>query len=185
MTTVNHNVGDEFIREGIRSFLDEVLGDYDPYYVHKHDLATLHKPLLDETELLADKFRDADLIIQAGSPVYWAFDQYRCYTVDLGPGVVGTADSGAWSGQAGFEYRGGLMPEEGRRGSVAAAGRSAVRRVCPSPRRRVPLDQRSRSAGVEIPPTDRRGTRAAGMSGTARRPAIYVRHGPGHARWWR
>ena len=34
-------VGDEFIREGIRSFLDEVLGDYDPFYVHKHDMCTL------------------------------------------------------------------------------------------------------------------------------------------------
>ena len=59
-----------------------MLGDYDPYYVHKHDLATLHKPLLDETELLADKFRDADLIIQAGSPIVLGrLTNNVCYTV--------------------------------------------------------------------------------------------------------
>jgi Polysaccharide pyruvyl transferase len=82
MTTVHHNVGDEFIREGIRSFLDEVLGDYDPFYVHKHDLATLKTPLLDEGELLGDKFRDADIIVQAGAPVYWVINEHRCYSVE-------------------------------------------------------------------------------------------------------
>ena len=81
MTTVHHNVGDEFIREGIRSFLDEVLGDYDPFYVHKHDIDTLRKPLLDEGELLGDKFRDADLIIQAGAPVYWNIGPHTSYNV--------------------------------------------------------------------------------------------------------
>jgi hypothetical protein len=81
MTTVHHNVGDEFIREGIRSFLDEVLGDYDAFYVHKHDTETLRKPLLDEGELLADKFRDADLIIQAGAPVYWNIGPHTSYNV--------------------------------------------------------------------------------------------------------
>lgn len=81
MTTVHHNVGDEFIREGIRSFLDEVLGDYDPFYVHKHEIETLHKPLLDEGELLADKFRDADVIVQAGAPVYWNIGPHTSYNV--------------------------------------------------------------------------------------------------------
>ncbi|HET6246415.1 MAG TPA: polysaccharide pyruvyl transferase family protein [Tepidisphaeraceae bacterium] len=81
MTTVHHNVGDEFIREGIRSFLDEVLGDYDPFYVHKHDIDTLHKPLLDEGEKLADKFREADIIIQAGAPVYWNLGPHTSYNV--------------------------------------------------------------------------------------------------------
>jgi hypothetical protein len=81
MTTVHHNVGDEFIREGIRSFLDEVLVDYDPFYVHKHDTETLRKPLLDEGEILEDKFRDADLIIQAGAPVYWNIGPHTSYNV--------------------------------------------------------------------------------------------------------
>ena len=81
MTTVHLNVGDEFIREGIRSFLDEAIGDYDPFYVHKHELDTLYRPLLDEGEILADKFRDADIIIQAGAPVYWAHGPHRSYNV--------------------------------------------------------------------------------------------------------
>jgi len=81
MTTVHHNVGDEFIREGIRSFLDEVVGDYDPFYVHKHDCNTLFKPLLDEGEVLNDKFREADLIIQAGAPVYWNIGPHTSYNV--------------------------------------------------------------------------------------------------------
>ncbi|HZL35816.1 MAG TPA: polysaccharide pyruvyl transferase family protein [Tepidisphaeraceae bacterium] len=81
MTTVHLNVGDEFIREGIRSFLDEVIGEYDPFYVHKHDIDTLHTPLLDEGELLQDKFRDADLIVQAGAPVYWNFGPHQSYNV--------------------------------------------------------------------------------------------------------
>jgi hypothetical protein len=84
MTTVGKNVGDEFIRDGIRSFLDDVLGGqsgpgYDAYYVNKHDLSTLHRPLLDEIEPLADKFCDADLIVQAGAPVFWHLGESRCY----------------------------------------------------------------------------------------------------------
>jgi FkbM family methyltransferase len=71
MTTMNRNVGDEFIREGIRSFFDDVLGSYDPFYVDKHDLTTLSHRVLDETETVSDKFRDADVIVQAGAPVYW------------------------------------------------------------------------------------------------------------------
>jgi hypothetical protein len=84
MTTVGKNVGDEFIREGIRSFLDEVFGDggYDPYYVNKHDLTTLHRPLLDEIEPLTDKFRDADILVQAGAPVFWHLGESRCYRED-------------------------------------------------------------------------------------------------------
>ena len=48
MTTVGRNVGDEFIREGIRSFFDDCLPAYDCYYVDKHDLTTLQRPLYDE-----------------------------------------------------------------------------------------------------------------------------------------
>jgi hypothetical protein len=79
MTTIGRNVGDEFIREGIRSFLDEAIGAYEPYYVDKHDLGTLRRPVLDEGELLADKFRDADVVIQSGAPVYWQLGRHCCY----------------------------------------------------------------------------------------------------------
>src|SRR5687768_5857451 len=48
MTTVGKNVGDDFIREGICSILDDAIGPYEPFYVNKHDLSTLGRPLLDE-----------------------------------------------------------------------------------------------------------------------------------------
>jgi FkbM family methyltransferase len=73
ITTLGRNVGDEFIREGIRSFLDACLGadGYQAYYVCKHDAASLHQVRYDEPEALSDKLLEADIIIQSGAPVYW------------------------------------------------------------------------------------------------------------------
>lgn len=82
MTTIGRNVGDEFIREGIRSLLDEVLPRYDAYYVCKHDLGTLSRRVYDEPELLSDKFRDADVIVQAGAPVYWSNGRFKSYNCE-------------------------------------------------------------------------------------------------------
>jgi hypothetical protein len=79
MTTVGRNVGDEFIREGIRSFFDDIFGSYEPYYVDKHDLTTLQRRVYDEAETLADKFAQADIIVQAGAPVYWNNGTYKSY----------------------------------------------------------------------------------------------------------
>lgn len=81
MTTVGRNVGDEFIREGICSFFDDVLGHdgYEAYYVCKHDLSTLHSRVYDEPATLADKFRDADVIVQAGAPVYWSNGRFTSW----------------------------------------------------------------------------------------------------------
>jgi SAM-dependent methyltransferase len=82
MTSLGANVGDEFIREGICSFLDEVIESWEPFYVNKVDLSSLHEPREDETSLLKDKFRDADVIIQAGAPVYWRLGNSTCYNVE-------------------------------------------------------------------------------------------------------
>lgn len=83
MTTVGRNVGDEFIREGIRSFFDDVLGNtYEPLYVDKHDLTTLNRRVLDEATSVSDKFRDADVIVQAGAPVYWCNGRFRSYNAE-------------------------------------------------------------------------------------------------------
>lgn len=79
VTTVGRNIGDEFIREGVRSFLDEVLGDYDALYVDKHDLTTAHKPLLDELDPPTDKLEAADLIVQCGAPQFWHLGQSSCF----------------------------------------------------------------------------------------------------------
>lgn len=82
MTTLGINVGDEFIREGICSFFDEIYKHWEPFYVNKSDLQTLHMPAEDEVCVLNDKFRDADIIIQAGAPVYWRLGNSTSYNVE-------------------------------------------------------------------------------------------------------
>jgi len=81
MTSLGANVGDEFIREGICSFLDEIFEIWEPFYVNKVDLLSLHQSLEDEPTVLEDKFRDADIIIQAGAPVFWKIGENSSYTV--------------------------------------------------------------------------------------------------------
>src|SRR5258708_4988076 len=71
LTTLGVNVGDEFIREGIRAILDCTGIRYYPFYVNKHDVRSLTLPQDDEMFVLADKYWDADIFIQAGAPVYW------------------------------------------------------------------------------------------------------------------
>ncbi len=84
MTTIGVNVGDEFIREGILSFIDEIFPVYRPFYVNKHDLSSLYETRLDEVEILSDKFSQSDIIIQAGAPVYWNWPWRGnvCYAAD-------------------------------------------------------------------------------------------------------
>jgi hypothetical protein len=80
MTTLGVNVGDEFIREGIRAILERAGIPYSPLYVNKHDPASLHEPREDETRIVADKFWDSDVFIQSGAPVYWNFGEHSSLT---------------------------------------------------------------------------------------------------------
>jgi hypothetical protein len=82
MTTLGVNVGDEFIREGICSFLDEVFESWTPLYVNKVDPRSLYDPRGGESAAVADKFKDADVIIQAGAPVYWKIGSSTSYSVE-------------------------------------------------------------------------------------------------------
>jgi hypothetical protein len=79
MSTYGRNVGDEFVREGIRLFLDAAWGAYSPYYVDKHDPDTLHTRMFDEAEALHNKFEQADVIVQCGAPVYWNLPTNQCW----------------------------------------------------------------------------------------------------------
>ena len=81
MTTLGTNVGDDFIRAGIFSFFSEVFGKFEPLYVNKHDLSTLFRWCEGESVLVPDKFRYADIIVQAGTPVYWNLGESTCYNV--------------------------------------------------------------------------------------------------------
>ena len=82
ITSLDVNVGDEFIREGISSFLDEIYTDWNPYYVNKVELETIYKKIKDEKSEIGDKLVNADVIIQAGAPVYWNFGNSTSYNVE-------------------------------------------------------------------------------------------------------
>jgi hypothetical protein len=99
ITTLNHNVGDDFVREGIIYLLEKVLGPVEIECIHKHIPVTvrpewewyyskgyskrldrLPKPmglrgsrLIDSLPLKrsTDKILNCDLLIQSGAPVYW------------------------------------------------------------------------------------------------------------------
>jgi hypothetical protein len=85
ITTVRHNVGDDFVREGILHLLEN-LGDFGPIdLIHKHAPATAvygfegirsavaSMAMERAARLLGmnDRIKTADLVIQSGAPVYW------------------------------------------------------------------------------------------------------------------
>lgn len=71
LTTLGVNVGDEFIREGIRAILDNLSINYHPYYINKCDPASLWEPKEDELDTVTDKYWQSHVFIQSGAPVYW------------------------------------------------------------------------------------------------------------------
>lgn len=85
ITTVRHNIGDDFVREGIL-FLLQSIGMLDGVeLIHKHSPATavygrenLRNPLISRifepvfrTIGAKNRISDADILVQSGAPVYW------------------------------------------------------------------------------------------------------------------
>ena len=90
ITTVNHNVGDDFVREGIKYLLRQYFkGKKLKFtYIHKHSPITVRYgfewlrdnrigrridrvlPLF----LTRDRILEADLVVQSGAPVYWCHE---------------------------------------------------------------------------------------------------------------
>lgn len=102
ITTLGTNPGDDFIREGIRWFLGELLGRYNAIYVNKHDPRTLcvraeevpwRRWIAQRLGLPTgparvppaaqgasfDKLRESDLVVQCGGPFYWWTPLWRNY----------------------------------------------------------------------------------------------------------
>jgi hypothetical protein len=85
ITTVRHNIGDDFVREGILSILDDVVKVDRVELVHKHSPVTANYGLENVRNLRASRVIDlplrmigwrnrvqsADLLIQSGAPIYW------------------------------------------------------------------------------------------------------------------
>ena len=72
ITTRRTNIGDDFVREGLRAVLDD-LCEYHAYLVHKHDFnASCATPYPEEEgPAVPDKVLNADLVFHSGAPVYW------------------------------------------------------------------------------------------------------------------
>jgi hypothetical protein len=107
ITTIGHNVGDDFVREGIIHLLQKAIGPFELSLINKHlpitarhELAWIHSTgisrfldrLGDDFALRStskldkylpvvastDKVRRADILVQSGAPVYWMDPRGDC-----------------------------------------------------------------------------------------------------------
>lgn len=95
ITTVDHNVGDDFVREGIKYLLRQYFKNEDLQFqnIHKHSPITTRYGYENFRKLrlssIADKIIpkswskdrvfEADMLVQSGAPVYWCHDGTHCY----------------------------------------------------------------------------------------------------------
>src|SRR5262249_37029888 len=71
LTTLHKNVGDDWVREGVRAVLDTAMPGCAPLHVSKWSQASLRERLEGDGETAEDKYWGSDLFVIAGSPVYW------------------------------------------------------------------------------------------------------------------
>ena len=104
ITTVDHNVGDDFVREGIKYLIKQVLTQTDLHFqnIHKHSPITVRHgfewfknikiskyafpsqklDVLLPLGLTKDKILESDIVIQSGAPVYWCHKEYGSHCAD-------------------------------------------------------------------------------------------------------
>jgi len=104
ITTINHNVGDDFVREGIKYLIKQVLKRKDLYFqnIHKHSPITVRHGFewfkdikitkfripsekldaLIPIGLTRDKILEADIVVQSGAPVYWCHKDHNSHCAD-------------------------------------------------------------------------------------------------------
>jgi hypothetical protein len=99
ITTVNHNVGDDFVREGIIYLLNQKLKDtvLNFEFIHKHSPITARhgfewfrnyrfSKYVDQflpLPITKDRVLEADILVQSGAPVYWCHPETHgphCYS---------------------------------------------------------------------------------------------------------
>jgi len=96
ITTINHNVGDDFVREGIIYLLKKTLGKIKISTIHKHEPITTIKGLgkirnkrikrlinkkFPPIKIL-DKTLSCDILVQSGAPVYWCHHDTNTHCAD-------------------------------------------------------------------------------------------------------
>ena len=100
ITTVDHNVGDDFVREGIKYLLKSANPNIDFQFqnIHKHSPITARYGFeqfrnlrlsrrvdkIISKSLTKDRILEADIIVQSGAPVYWCHEKggTHCYKVE-------------------------------------------------------------------------------------------------------
>lgn len=104
ITTVDHNVGDDFVREGIKYLLRRVLNKEELVFqsIHKHSPITVRHgfekfkdfkiskfpfpsqklDVLLPLNWTKDKILEADLVVQSGAPVYWCHREPNSHCAD-------------------------------------------------------------------------------------------------------
>lgn len=106
ISTINHNIGDDFVREGISYFLEKRFGKIEMFNIHKHIPLTVRREfewiyssglthiidklprvkgrhlskVLDILPIIkaTDKILNSDILIQSGAPVYWCHSKSHC-----------------------------------------------------------------------------------------------------------
>ncbi len=92
ITTVDHNVGDDFVREGIKYLFSSILPNPEFSSIHKHTPVSVRYGLerlrnntvgkiLDNVlphSITRDKIRECDILVQCGAPVYWHNQSSHC-----------------------------------------------------------------------------------------------------------
>jgi len=90
ITTIRHNIGDDFVREGIIFLLDSIGVQDNVELVHKHSPVTgnygWEKIRKDKYSKIVDpmlrvvgannRISQADLLVQSGAPVYWCHEPH-------------------------------------------------------------------------------------------------------------
>jgi len=95
ITTVNHNVGDDFVREGIKCLLRQFFQNQELEFknIHKHSPITTrygfenfrYLRLSSRVDKILpkswsrDRIFEADIVVQSGAPVYWCHNETHCY----------------------------------------------------------------------------------------------------------
>lgn len=90
ITTVDHNVGDDFVREGVKYLLRQYFKNDELEFgnIHKHSPITVRhnyekirnlrvSRIIDNIiphSFSKDKILEADLVVQSGAPVYWCHE---------------------------------------------------------------------------------------------------------------
>lgn len=98
ITTLQHNPGDDFVRDGIKYLLKNQFGESFVrfLYIHKHTPITARYGFgrvrrlkkyekLDQRlplKLSGDKILKADLVVQCGAPIYWCHEHINSHCCD-------------------------------------------------------------------------------------------------------